>query len=305
MSLSSSSIQDTGKFRTNTKDQFYTDVSVAKKCITQITSSLQTIGGAGVGAGALDPSSYLWIEPSAGNGSFLHNIPNTYTKIGLDIDPKSPDVVCHDFLQWTPPQDNTKPILIFGNPPFGSQSTLAKAFITRSCSFATIIAFILPKSFVKPSMYRAFDPLFHCIHSSNIGEDAFVLVDSTTKHNVPCVFQIWVKRTYPRPIEEKTAENGFHYVKATDLYDVAFRRVGVYAGKCYINTVDDGIEYSPQSHHFLKFDEKYEKKIDPIVERINGHKFPSNTVGPRSLSKTEINLVINDILGGLNLSLSL
>ena len=299
MSLSSSSTQDTGKFRTNTKDQFYTDVIVAKKCIKIIISSIQTIGGGG--ASAIDPSSYLWVEPSAGNGSFLHNIPEIYTKLGLDIDPKKPDILCHDFLQWTPPQDNTKPIIIFGNPPFGSQSTLAKAFITRSCSFATIIAFILPKSFVKPSMYRAFDPLFHCIHSSNIGEDAFILVNSATKHNVPCVFQIWVKGTNPRPVEEKTAENGFQYVKETDPYDLAFRRVGVYAGKCYINAGDYGTEYSPQSHHFLKFNEKYEKYIAHIAGKINCHKFPSNTVGPRSLSKSEINAVINTIIGDLSL----
>lgn len=301
MSLTSSSTQDTGKFRTNTKDQFYTDVSVAKKCIKIITSSLQTIGG----TGTLDPSSYLWVEPSAGNGSFLHNIPEIYTKIGLDIDPKKSDILCRDFLQWSPPQDNTKPILIFGNPPFGSQSTLAKAFITRSCSFAAIIAFILPKSFVKPSMSRAFDPLFHRLYSSNIPDNAFVLVDSTAKHNVPCVFQIWVKRTYPRPVEEKVAENGFEYVKRPAPYDVAFRRVGVYAGKCYINAGNDGTEYSSQSHHFLKFDEKYEKYIAHIAGKINGHKFPSNTVGPRSLSKTEINSVINTILGEVNLSLSL
>lgn len=297
MSLSSSSTQDTGKFRINTKDQFYTDTNVAKKCINQIISSLQSLGS------EYEPSSYLWVEPSAGSGSFLHNIPNTYTKIGLDIDPKSHDVVCHDFLQWTPPSDNTKPILIFGNPPFGSQSTLAKAFITRSCSFAKIIAFILPKSFVKPSMYRAFDPLFYCIHSSNIAQDAFVLVDSTTKHNVPCVFQVWVKGTNPRPVEEKTTENGFRYVKALDPYDIAFRRVGVYAGKCYMNTSDCGTEYSSQSHHFLKFDEKYEKCIAHISKKINSHKFPSNTVGPRSLSKSEINSVINAILQGLNSSL--
>jgi hypothetical protein len=305
MSLSSSSTQDTGKFRTNTKDQFYTDINVAKKCIQTITSSLQTIGGGG--ASTLDPSSYLWVEPSAGNGSFLHNIPQTYTKIGLDIDPKKPDILCHDFLQWSPPQDNTKPILIFGNPPFGSQSTLAKAFISRSCSFATIIAFILPKSFVKPSMSRAFDPLFHCLHTSNITENAFILVDSTAKHNVPCVFQIWVKRTYPRPVEEKVAENGFEYVKGTDPYDVSFRRVGVYAGRSYINAGNDETDYnpSPQSHHFLKFDEKYEKYIAHISKKINGHKFPSNTVGPRSLSKSEINTVINTILEGMNLSLSL
>ena len=299
MSLSSSSTQDTGKFRINTKDQFYTDTNVAKKCVKQIISSLQSLGS------EYEPSSYLWVEPSAGSGSFLHNIPNTYTKIGLDIDPKGTDILPHDFLQWTPPPDNTKPILIFGNPPFGSQSTLAKAFILRSCSFATIIAFILPKSFVKPSMSRAFDPLFHCIHSSNIAEDAFILADSTTKHNVPCVFQIWEKKTQPRAVEEKITENGFQYVKATDPYDVAFRRVGVYAGKCYINVVGCGTEYSSQSHHFLKFDEKYEKCIAHIAGKINGHKFPSNTVGPRSLSKTEINSVINEIIGEVNLSLSL
>jgi len=246
-----------------------------------------------------DPSSYLWVEPSAGSGSFLHNIPNAYTKIGLDIDPKAPNILPQDFLQWTPPTDNIKPILIFGNPPFGSQSALAKAFITRSCSFATIIAFILPKSFVKPSMYRAFDPLFHCIHSSNIADDAFVLADSTTKHNVPCVFQIWEKRTQPRVVEEKVTENGFEYVKVSDPYDVAFRRVGVYAGKCYINVVGSGTEYSSQSHHFLKFDEKYGKCIEDISKKINSHKFPSNTVGPRSLSKSEINTVINTILEGL------
>ena len=297
MSLSFSSTQDTGKFRINTKDQFYTDTNVAKKCIKQIMSSLKSTSS------EYDPSSYLWVEPSAGSGSFLHNIPNTYTKIGLDIDPKGADILPHDFLQWTPPQDNTKPILVFGNPPFGSQSTLAKAFITRSCSFAELVAFILPKSFVKPSMYRAFDPLFHCIHSSNIAEDAFVLADSTTKHNVPCVFQIWAKRTQPRAVEEKVTENGFEYVKVSDPYDVAFRRVGVYAGKCYINVAESGTEYSCQSHHFLKFDEKYGKCIEDISKKINSHKFPSNTVGPRSLSKSEINAVINTILESLSLSL--
>ena len=33
-----------------------------------------------------------------------------------------------------------------------------------------------------------------------------------------------------------------------------------------------------------------------IIDKINAHIFPSNTVGPRSLSKSEANIVINQIL---------
>jgi hypothetical protein len=33
-----------------------------------------------------------------------------------------------------------------------------------------------------------------------------------------------------------------------------------------------------------------------IIEKINKHTFPSNTVGPRSLSKSEVNVVLNQII---------
>ena len=270
--------QDTGKHRTNTKDQFYTNEHVAKNCITSILSMLP------------HTSQYLWIEPSAGNGSFLHNIPDSFDKIGIDLDPKSPEIIGHDYLTWNPTTD--KDIVVFGNPPFGRQSSLAKAFITKSCKFANIIAFILPKSFSKPSMYSAFDLKFHCLHSVDLPKDSFVLNDS--KYDVPCVFQIWQKQETNRAVEKKINSLGFQYVKATDLYDVAFRRVGALAGKCYKN---DGTKYSIQSHHFLNFENK--DKLHIIIEKINSHVFPSNTVGPRSLSKTEINSVINGIIASL------
>ena len=133
-------------------DQFYTNASVAKFCIEQIVSSLP----AGVSVG-----DYLWIEPSAGNGAFFLNAPSRISPLGVDIDPKVPGIAKHDFLTWAPPVGHQQ-ILIFGNPPFGRQSTLAKAFIAHSCKFANIIAFILPKSFVKPSMSNAFSSMFHC-----------------------------------------------------------------------------------------------------------------------------------------------
>ena len=307
--------QDTGKYRTNTKDQFYTSPHVAKKCIQILISHLHNRD---LYSPVLPLSSYLWVEPSAGNGAFLNNIPDTYDKIGIDIDPGSgagnANIIKQDFLTWVPQaqktKTNQKPVIIFGNPPFGRQSSLAKAFIAHSCKIAStsMIAFILPRSFVKPSMSCAFESHFHCIHSSDVERNAFVLGGSgggggDTAYDVPCVFQIWQKRSVPRIVPEKITEKGFQYVKETDPRDIVIRRVGVYAGRCFDGggDVNSATEYNKQTHYFIKLDEQFVavQHVKEIVEKINAHVFPTNTTGPRSLSKSEINIVLNSILGGL------
>jgi hypothetical protein len=293
--------QDTGKHRTNIKDQFYTSPSVAKKCIQILISNLHDAALQSP-LPVLPLSAYLWVEPSAGNGAFLNNIPNTYDKIGIDIEPRSANILKQDFLTWMPPETNQKPVIIFGNPPFGRQSSLAKSFIAHSCSFAStsMIAFILPRSFVKPSMSCAFDSHFHCIHSSDVESNAFVLGGDGTPYDVPCVFQIWQKRSMPRIMPEKITEKGFQYVKETEPRDIVIRRVGVYAGRCFdgknINN-NSATEYNKQTHYFIKLDgQPALQHIKQIVEKINAHVFPSNTTGPRSLSKPEINIVLNAII---------
>jgi hypothetical protein len=278
-------MQDTGKFRTNAMDQFYTSPTVASSCIALI---LQHVPHA---------TECTWVEPSAGNGAFLHNVPPCITnKIGIDLDPQSPDILKHDYLKWSPDADATMTphILVFGNPPFGRQSSLAKAFIAKSCAFADAIAFILPKSFTKPSMFNAFDLKFHCVHSCELPANSFVL--NGAPYDVPCVFQIWQKKTVNRTVETAVQPIGFKYVKMDGAiaYDVAFRRVGGHAGKCFVN--DGTTKYNAQSHHFLKFDDACVPFMGDIIEKINAHTFPSNTVGPRSLSKSEINEVLNDII---------
>jgi hypothetical protein len=305
--------QDTGKYRTNTKDQFYTSPHVAKKCIEILISRLH-IGE--LYSPVLPLSAYLWVEPSAGNGAFLNSIPDTYDKIGIDIEPSvgssKENILKQDFLTWTPPEQNQKPIIIFGNPPFGRQSSLAKAFIAHSCKFpaTSTIAFILPRSFVKPSMSCAFDVHFHCIHSSDVERNAFVLGGSggdgdggaggDAAYDVPCVFQIWQKRSVPRIVPEKITEKGFQYVKETDPRDIVIRRVGVYAGRCFDSggDINSATEYNKQTHYFIKLDEQFvaAQHVKEIVDNINAHAFPTNTTGPRSLSKPEINDVLNEIL---------
>jgi len=270
-------IQDTGKHRINGKDQFYTAEAVAVNCIESIVAMVPEV------------LKYLWLEPSAGNGSFLHNTPKEVEKIGIDVDPKSQEILREDFMNWKTISE--KEILVFGNPPFGRQSSLAKAFIKKSCTFATVIAFILPKSFTKPSMSNVFTLNFHCIHSIELDKNSFLI--NGVKYDVPCVFQIWKRENSDRCIEQKIFPNRFQYVKVEQKYDVAFRRVGSNAGKCYKN---NGLNYNNQSHYFLKFDDHLIPQMESIIEKINQHIFPSNTVGPRSLSKSEINSVINDIV---------
>ena len=277
--------QDTGKFRTNTKDQFYTNVSVAKLCIQCLMTKLPYT------------TDYVWIEPSAGNGSFFHNIPSTIEKIGLDLDPMAHDIQQQDYLQWELPLVlENKKIVIIGNPPFGRQSSLAKSFITKSCEFATIIAFILPKSFVKPSMFRVFDAKFHQICSIELEKNAFVINGSP--HDVPCVFQIWQKMDTHREMDVKVIPCGFTYVKPSSdssihQYHIAFRRVGGLAGKCYIPTEN---KFNIQTHYFIRFNDNVVPYMNRIIEKINSTIFPSNTVGPRSISKPEANAAMNHII---------
>jgi hypothetical protein len=272
-------MQDTGKFR-DTKDQYYTKRNIAEACVKDVVDSLPWTSSA---------SSALWIEPSAGAGSFL-GLCNSEV-IPIDLEPKAEGIIRGDFLKWSAPEDSRSRVF-FGNPPFGRQGSLAKKFIAHACAQgARAIAFILPRSFLKPSMYSCFPEEFHLVKQVELPKNSFEV--NKKDYDVPCVFQIWEKRpNMKRELEEKESPVGFKYVQPGQPYDLAFRRVGGLAGTCYTPEVSNP---SPQSHHFLKFD----RPNSEIQKRINSHIFPSNTTGPRSLSKPEINKVINLIIADL------
>jgi hypothetical protein len=198
-------------------------------------------------------------------------------------------IVKGDFLAWEPLTNSKK--VFFGNPPFGKQGSLAKSFIQHAAKYATIIAFILPKSFVKPSMSRAFPSKFHCIMEKELPKDSFEV--NSVGYDVPCIFQIWQKKDTDRLKLDVVKECGFQYVKATEAYHIAFRRVGGKAGTCYLAGSET---FSIQSHYFIKLDDKYIIYTRKLIELVNKHVFPSNTVGPRSLSKGEANEVLVPIL---------
>jgi len=131
---------------------------------------------------------------------------------------------------------------------------------------------------------------FHCIHSEELGKNSFEV--NSVAYDVPCVFQIWEKKDIDRTLAEPVKEAGFEYVKAGEAFHLAFKRVGGLAGQCY----PQGEDYNPQCFYFLKLDAKYIPHAQEIMDEVNDHVFPSNTVGPRSLSKSEANEVLNEII---------
>lgn len=259
----------------NIIDKYYTKPEIAKKCVGQFNEFISPT------------TADIIIEPSAGGGAFIEPLRTLSAQLYLyDLQPDHPDIITQNWLDWFPKNESSisspHPLIhIIGNPPFGRQSSMAIQFIKHSAIFAQTIAFILPKSFKKDSMKKAFPVLFHLVFEEDIPENSFVI--DGKEYDVPCVYQIWQKKDHPRLQEKKTQPIGFEFVKKNQSPDISFRRVGVNAG-----VIDKVIETkSEQSHYFIKFTNK--KSLDENLLSLSKIIFQfNNTVGPRSISKPEL-----------------
>ena len=263
-------MSQTKGLKRDTIDKFYTKQSAVDQCMTAIKEHANIADGDVV------------IEPSAGSGAFISAIRQLSKEYRFfDIEPEHPDIVKQDFLTFDYKQFENKAIHIIGNPPFGRQSSIAIRFIKYCCKFAESISFILPKSFKKDSMQKHFDSRFHLIHEANLEDNAFLV--NGAEYDVPCVFQIWIKKDVDRPKIAKEAPQGFQFVKKNENPDISFRRVGVNAGNIMKATDDK----SEQSHYFIKFDKP--DPVDDIMRQLEKINFGfDNTVGPKSISKQEL-----------------
>lgn len=271
--------QSTGLKR-NTLDKYYTNSSIVDMFCSKISDKLD-----------INNESDLIIEPSAGNGAFINNIKQlTKNYKFYDISPDNSEIVKQDYLKLDYKQfKHFNKIHIIGNPPFGRQSTHAIKFIKASCKFCNSISFILPKSFKKDSLKKHFPVKFHLIHEDDLPNNSFNV--NGVIYDVPCVMQIWVKKDINREVPKKPKPINFKFVKKDEEPDIAFRRVGVYAGKIHTD-----IEISSsQSHYYIKF------SIDITEDTMNKLKnitfdCKNNTVGPKSISKPELIKKFNNIL---------
>lgn len=263
--------QDTGLKR-STIDKYYTTPKIVTECIDIFNKNVEF------------SQDDIGIEPSAGNGSFIQAINSLFNTCHFyDIKPDHPCVEEQDFLKIDLDHFSKyeNKIHVIGNPPFGRQSSQAIKFIKKTCSFADTISFILPRSFKKDSMKRSFATKFHLKVEIDLPDNSFTV--NGAPHSVPCVFQIWEKRDYDRPMPEVLKPTGFKFVKKNENPDISFRRVGVYAGKISYEIEDK----STQSHYFIKFDKKITQNLyDKICKLQFENK--NDTVGARSISKQEL-----------------
>jgi len=173
---------DYSKFTYKEKDQFYTPTITSKYCYDKFIEIMSNYG---------DPEdTYTFIEPSAGNGSFLKILPKE-RRIGFDIDPKFDEIKKQDFLDWKPSEE-TKYVVI-GNPPFGLRGQLALKFINHSSKFSDYVCFILPQLFESDGkgVPRKRVEGLNLLHSEKLETNFESPEGKDIK--VECIFQVWSK----------------------------------------------------------------------------------------------------------------
>lgn len=246
-------------------DKFYTKEGVVEECLKHLKLEEYDVV----------------IEPSAGSGSFSNRIPHDKV-YAYDIQPENEGIIQGDYLKISKEQYpfNERKVLVVGNPPFGNNGSLALKFIKESV-YADTIAFILPRGFKKESVKNRIPLNYHLQKEVDMVENSFTL--NGEDYNVPCVFQVWVRRDTKRVKEVSTIINEYiRFVKKEDA-DFRVQRVGGRSGKS-----DKNLDVSEQSNYFIKNISNLED--DRIIDVLNKLNYPSKdfTTGPRSIPKGEL-----------------
>ena len=212
---------DYSKYSSSLKDQFFTPKNIAEKCWNTFQKEAN-----------VNNNDYVFIEPSAGDGSFLKILPNG--SIGLDIEPRSNGIIKQDYLSWTP-TDLSKKYIVFGNPPFGLRGHLALKFINHSYAFADYVCFILPQLFESDGKGSPRKRVFgyNLIYSE--GLSAMFYSPDNQEVKVNGVFQIWSK--YTSNLKYTIKSNSEENMKVYSLSDggtIASTRNKDMIGKCDI-----------------------------------------------------------------------
>jgi hypothetical protein len=162
-------------------DKFYTIPAYSKKCIDKVFE-------------LFDKSGFdLIVEPSAGDGSFFNQI-DSDNLIALDISPGNTNIIEMDFFDYAP-HPQMKNILVIGNPPFGKISSTAIKFFNHSAKWSSVIAFIVPRTFRRPSVQNKLSNMFHLKHDEDVSTKPCCFQPQMT---VKCCFQVWERKDFAR-----------------------------------------------------------------------------------------------------------
>jgi hypothetical protein len=174
-------------------DKYYTSIDLANYCWDKV---LDIIGEENISE---------IIEPSVGDGSFLHH-KTLVPHFAYDIQPECKSNFTRIFKADYLEQDITYMYgrLIIGNPPYGHCLNMAQKFYKKSVNIADYIAFILPISQFhnSKSMYE-----FDLIYSEDLG------VRHYTDRDLHCCFNI-----YKRPINNDLNKKSVSKLEDITIY---------------------------------------------------------------------------------------
>ena len=255
-------------------DKFYTNVDIAYGLIKGYIKDK-------------DYSKYLFIEPSAGDGSLMDVMDKFNLKYkAFDLYPEKEEIIKQDFLQFNiSDYTKRKNIITFMNPPFGFACNLAIKFFNKASEFSKEIWLIAPKTFKKNSTKQKLNKHFKMTYCIDLPKNSFIL--NGEPYDVPCCLSIWIKTKEEQVYTIKKHSDLFTFVNK-DNADIAVRRVGGKSGQ-----VLNGIEYSKSTSYFIKINKDY----DIVLKAFNNIDLSivNDTVGVRSISKGElIELVENE-----------
>lgn len=152
-------------------DKYYTPIDLANYCWDKV---FEVIGEENISE---------IIEPSVGNGSFLHH-KEQLPHFAYDIEPECKSKFTHIFKADYLEKDikYLEGRLVIGNPPYGRCLNMAQKFFKKSVEISDTIAFILPISQLNntQSMHE-----FDLIHSEDLG------VRTYTDRELHCCFNIY------------------------------------------------------------------------------------------------------------------
>lgn len=251
------------------------------------------------------------IEPSAGAGSFLKNLPKEKTR-AYDLVPEGNNI---EKKNWLAPFDeegnkddslfiedkaaffNSKSnrVLVIGNPPFGKNNKLAKEFIKES-TFADTVAFILPKSFLKTSLINSLPKNYEIIENEVVVNDMFEFEDEKIK--VPTTILILKKLPEGQQRQKIQDESSkyFTFLNKKDYgqADAMIVRVGGQSGK--LLSLSEKNDKNIKYNYFIKFNEGIDfDHLKAIFKNGSDElkQISENSTGPKSLSRGEIASITN------------
>jgi hypothetical protein len=271
-------MKETDSIRKEGLDKFYTLPACSKRCIEKVSTMYDIARWD------------LIVEPSAGNGSFLNQIPSN-KKIGIDISPEHPDIIKQDFFDYHPPPEH-KNILVIGNPPFGRISSLAIKFFNHSAKWANVIAFIIPRTFRKTSIQNRLDNRFHLVYDEELPNRPCCFSPAMA---VKCCFQIWEKKDIQRDfVDLPKTHNDWEFIKLGERdasgqptppanADFALRAYGSTIGEIKTEGLPD---LRPKSWHWIK--SNIDK--DTLIDRLGklDYSKSENTARQNSMGRAEL-----------------